>query len=136
MSERMKSDLVILALEMGLRQRCPEAGELLHHSDRGSQYASGAFRKLLAEEGITCSMSGTGNCYDNAVMESFFATLKKELVYQEDYATRGEARQSIFEYIEVFYNRERAPHALGSQSPSEYEERSERTSSLAPHPQR
>jgi putative transposase len=131
MSERMKSDLVIQALEMGLRQRCPEAGDLLHHSDRGSQYASGAFRKRLAEEGITCSMSGTGNCYDNAVMESFFATLKKELVYQEDYATRAAARQSIFEYIEVFYNRERRHTALGAQSPREYEERSEGT---APSP--
>jgi putative transposase len=127
MSERMKSELVIEALEMGLRQRCPESGDLLHHSDRGSQYASGAFRKLLAEKGITCSMSGTGNCYDNAVMESFFATLKKELVYQEDYATRAEARQSIFEYIEVFYNRERRHMALGAQSPSEFEARSERT---------
>ena len=134
MSERMKSDLVLTALEMGLRQRCPEAGALLHHSDRGSQYASGAFRKLLADHGITCSMSGTGNCYDNAVMESFFATLKKELVYQEDYATREAARQSIFEYIEVFYNRTRRHTALGHQSPCEFEEASHR--SLEPHPQR
>ena len=132
MSERMKSDLVITALEMGLRQRCPEAGALLHHSDRGSQYASGAFRKLLAAHGITCSMSGTGNCYDNAAMESFFATLKKELVYQENYATREAARQSIFEYIEVFYNRERRHSALGHQSPSEFES----NHSLEPHPQR
>ena len=122
MSERMTSDLVISALEMGLLTRCPEGQSLLHHSDRGSQYASGAFQRLLREHGITCSMSGTGNCYDNAAMESFFATLKKELVHQEDYATREAARQSIFEYIEVFYNRERRHSALNYESPCRFEE--------------
>ena len=122
MSERMTSHLVISALAMALRQRCPQAEGLLHHSDRGSQYASGVFQKLLIEHGITCSMSGKGNCYDNAAMESFFATLKKELVHQEDYRTREAARQSIFEYVEVFYNRERRHSALGYESPCTFEE--------------
>jgi transposase InsO family protein len=122
MSERMTSDVVISGLKMGLQTRDLEGKELMHHSDRGSQYASGAFQKLLAEHGITCSMSGKGNCYDNAAMESFFATLKKELVHQEDYETRAAARQSIFQYIEVFYNRERLHSALGYQSPCDFEE--------------
>lgn len=120
MSDRMKSELVVSALEMAVQQRRPE-GELIHHSDRGSQYASGAFQTALQQHGIKCSMSGKGNCYDNAAMESFFATLKKELVHQRDYATREEARQSLFEYIEVFYNRERQHSALGYQSPCVYE---------------
>jgi len=122
MSERMTSELVTSALRAALRQRCPEAGELLHHSDRGSQYASGAFQKVLHERGITCSMSGVGNCYDNAVMESFFASLKKELIHQERFATRAQARHRVFEYIEVFYNRERLHSALGYQSPCRFEE--------------
>jgi len=135
MSERMTSEVVITAMQMALEQRCPQARELLHHSDRGSQYASGAFQKVLAEHGITCSMSGAGNCYDNAMVESFFATLKKELVHQADYRTREAARRSIFEWIEVFYNRERRHTALGNQSPSEYEEGAV-CRSLEPHPQR
>jgi len=122
MSERMTSELVTSALRAALGQRCPEAGELLHHSDRGSQYASGAFQKVLHERGITCSMSGVGNCYDNAVMESFFASLKKELIHQERFATRAQARHRVFEYIEVFYNRERLHSALGYQSPCRFEE--------------
>lgn len=122
MSERMTSQVVIAALAMALKERCPQAEELLHHSDRGSQYASEAFQKLLRDHGITCSMSGTGNCYDNASMESFFATLKKELVHQQDYQTREEARRSIFEYLEVFYNRERLHSALDYRSPSAFEE--------------
>ena len=121
MSERMTSELVIAGLTMGLQTR-DLGGKELHHSDRGSQYASGAFQKLLADHGITCSMSGKGNCYDNAAMESFFATLKKELVHQEDYETRAAARLSIFQYIEVFYNRERLHSALGYQSPCDFEE--------------
>jgi len=121
MSERMTSELVISALQMALQQRNPKTKVLLHHSDRGSQYASAAFRSLLREHGITCSMSGKGNCYDNAAMESFFATLKKELIHQEDYATRAAARGSVFEYIEVFYNRERRHSTLGYRSPSQFE---------------
>jgi putative transposase len=120
MSERMTKELVLAALEMALLQRRPEA-DLMHHSDRGSQYASEAFQRLLRDENITCSMSRKGNCYDNAVMESFFASLKKELVHQADYQTRAEARHSLFEYIEVFYNQQRLHSALGYLSPAEYE---------------
>ncbi len=120
MSERMTSDLVERALEMAVHQRCPEA-EVLHHSDRGSQYASSAYRALLEKHGIECSMSRKGNCYDNAAMESFFATLKKELIHQVAYETRVEARRSLFEYMEVFYNRERRHSALGYVSPCQYE---------------
>ena len=112
MSERITKGLVLDALRMALGRRRPdrEAG-LLHHSDRGSQYASAAFQELLRDENITCSMSRKGNCWDNAMMESFFATLKKERIHQEDYATRAEARASVFDYIERFYNR--AASALG-----------------------
>jgi transposase InsO family protein len=120
MSARMTSALVVSALQMALGRRGGGEG-LLHHSDRGSQYASAAFQELLREQGIECSMSRRGNCYDNAVMESFFASLKKELIHQEDYKTRAAARQSIFEYIEVFYNRERRHSALGYISPEEFE---------------
>lgn len=120
MSHRMTRELVLGALEMALQRRCPEAG-LIHHSDRGSQYASGEFQRVLSEHGIVCSMSRKGNCYDNAVMESFFATLKKELVHQADYATREQARQSIFEYIEVFYNRVRRHSSLEGTSPETFE---------------
>ncbi len=124
MSHRMTKDLVLSALEMALLGRRPGA-DLMHHSDRGSQYASHAFQDLLREENITCSMSRKGNCYDNAVMESFFASLKKELVHQKDYHTRAEARQSIFEYIEVFYNQVRLHSSLGYVSPAAYERNSE-----------
>lgn len=120
MGTRMTKELMLSALEMALLRRRPDA-ELMHHSDRGSQYASQSFRKLLRDEGITCSMSRKGNCYDNAVMESFFASLKKELIYQSDYLTREEARRSVFEYIEVFYNGERLHSSLGYVSPNEYE---------------
>lgn len=121
MSSRMTKEFVMDALQMAMEQRCPEAG-LLHHSDRGSQYCSLAYRRLLAANGISCSMSRKGNCWDNAVMESFFATLKKELVHHERYLTREEARQSIFEYIEVFYNRSRRHSALGYISPEQFEQ--------------
>lgn len=124
MQERMTKELVLDALRMALGRRRPDsAAELLHHSDRGSQYASAAYRELLREENITCSMSRKGNCWDNALMESFFATLKKERVYQEDYVTRSEARSSVFDYIERFYNRVRRHSALGNVSPEQYEQR-------------
>ncbi len=120
MGERIDSRLVVEALAMAVQRRCP--GEaLVAHSDRGSQYASDHYRRLLASRGITCSMSRRGNCWDNAPMESFFASLKKELVHDEDYRTRAEARASVFEYIEVFYNRVRRHSALGYKSPAEYE---------------
>ena len=109
---------------MALLNRRPGAA-WRHHSDRGRQYASHAFQELLREENITCCMSRKGNCYDNAVMESFFASLKKELVHQKDYHTRTEARQSIFEYIEAFYNQVRLHSALGDLSPAAYERNSE-----------
>jgi putative transposase len=120
MSERIDSRLVVDALEMAISRRLPGEG-LVAHSDRGSQYASEHYRRLLSGHGITCSMSRRANCWDNAPMESFFASLKKELVHDEDYATREEARSSIFEYIEVFYNRVRRHSSLGYRSPVEYE---------------
>ena len=120
MSESMTADLVIDALKMALLHRQPD-GDLIHHSDRGSQYASDDFQQLLDENQITVSMSGRGNCYDNAMMESFFATLKTELIHQLHYATHDQARQSIFEYIEVFYNRKRLHSSLGYVSPESFE---------------
>jgi len=122
MSHRLQASLVVDALRMALGRRCPDlAASLLHHSDRGSQYASQAFRDLLRERNITCSMSRKANCWDNAMMESFFATLKKERVHHELYATRDAARQSVFEYIELFYNTRRRHSALGYLSPEQYE---------------
>ena len=123
MSHRMPSSLVMDALRMALGRRCPDqAASLLHHSDRGSQYASQAYQDLLRDHNITCSMSRKANCWDNAMMESFFATLKKERVYHESYATREEARQSVFEYIELFYNTRRRHSALGYLSPEQFEQ--------------
>ncbi len=120
MDATMTSRLVVDALEMALSRRAAGPG-LVAHSDRGSQYASEHYRRRLAEEGITCSMSRRGNCWDNAPMESFFASLKKELVHHEDYATRAEAKASIFEYLEAFYNRVRRHSSLGYVAPAEYE---------------
>jgi transposase InsO family protein len=120
MSERLTSRLVVDALEMAIERQLPGDG-LLSHSDRGSQYASEHYQDLLNRNGIRCSMSRKGDCWDNAPMESFFATLKKELVHFEDYATRDEARQSLFEYIEMFYNRVRRHSALAYKSPAEFE---------------
>ena len=93
----------------------------LFHSDRGCQYASVEYRKQLADNGITCSMSRRGNCRDNAVVESFFHSLKTELVHHKKYRTREEARASLFDYIEVFYNRKRLHSALGHKAPLEFE---------------
>ncbi len=120
MDATMTSRLVVDALEMAVQRRLPDA-ELVAHSDRGSQYASEHYQLLLGKHGIECSMSGVGQCWDNAPMESFFASLKKELTHHEDYATRAEARASIFEYIEIFYNRQRRHSTLGYVSPAEYE---------------
>jgi putative transposase len=122
MAQHLKSDLVEDALRMALVRRRPDPGAgLLHHSDRGVQYACADYQMLLEAHGLTCSMSGKGDCYDNAVMESFWATLKTELVHQQHYATRDQARQAIFEYIEVFYNRQRLHSSLGYQSPETFE---------------
>jgi len=121
MAEHMESRLVVDALELAVQRRLPGAG-LLSHSDRGSQYASEHYQVLLARHGITCSMSRQADCWDNAPMESFFASLKKELVHDADFATRAEARAAIFEYIEVFYNNQRRHSSLGYVSPAEYEQ--------------
>ena len=122
MDGAMPTELVSRALQMALTQRRPDGPHVLvHHSDRGCQYASREYQQLLRQHDITSSMSRSGDCYDNAMMESFFATLKTELVHQHDYATRDEARQSIFEYIEVFYNRARLHSALGYVSPEQFE---------------
>lgn len=120
MSKRMTADLVVAALQQALTHRQP-TDNLIHHSDRGSQYTSDNFQKLLNQQGIVASMSGTGNCYDNAAMESFFHTLKTEHVYFENYVTREQAKQSIFEYVEVFYNRQRRHSTLGYVSPATFE---------------
>jgi transposase InsO family protein len=120
MADHLESRLVVDALEMAVQRRLPGEG-LLAHSDRGSQYASDHYQRLLSKHGIECSMSGVGQCWDNAPMESFFATLKKELVHDEDYQTRAQARASIFEYIETFYNPKRRHSSLGYRSPAEYE---------------
>lgn len=122
MDANMERWLVINALKMALQSRHPPKG-LLHHSDRGSQYASIDYQKLLVDHKISCSMSRKGNCYDNAVMESFFATLKQELVYHRLYQDRKEAKQDIFEYIQVWYNRKRSHSSLGYLSPEEFEQK-------------
>ena len=122
MGHRLTVDLAERALIMALANRTPTAG-LLHHSDRGSQYAATSYQRLLDAHGITTSMSRQGNCWDNACVESFFGTLKRELVYHRHYTTREDARQDIFEYIEVFYNRKRRHSTLGYNSPAEFEAR-------------
>ena len=120
MAATLESRLVVDALTMAIEGRRPGAG-LLSHSDRGSQYASEHYRTLLAKQGIRCSMSRKADCWDNAPMESFFASLKKERCHRADYWTRQEAERDIFEYIEVFYNRKRRHSSLGYVSPDEYE---------------
>lgn len=120
MADHMETDLVSDALKMALMRRQPRDG-LLHHSDRGVQYASDSYQHLLQSHGMVGSMSGKADCWDNAAMESFWSTLKTELVHHEQYATRAEAQASIFEYIEVFYNRQRLHSSIGYQSPEAFE---------------
>ena len=112
--------LAIRALDMGLKRRCPDVG-LLHHSDQGSPYASEDYQAILEARGITCSMSRRGNCYDNAVMESFFSTVKSEL--RDRFDSNGEAKMELFDYIEVFYNQRRRHSTLGQISPAVFERR-------------
>jgi putative transposase len=114
----LERELVIRALQEALARRSPDVG-LLHHSDRGCQYASKDYQSMLAANGITCSMSGSGNCLDNAAMESWFSTLKLELC--EDFAGQAEAQRELFDYIEVFYNRHRLHSAIGYVSPAQFE---------------
>jgi putative transposase len=120
MATTLAQQLTLDALQMALGRRQPPPG-WVHHSDRGSQYAATDYQRLLAAQGARVSMSRTGNCYDNAAMESFFHTLKTELVYREHYATREQARRSVFDYIEVFYNRQRRHSTLGYATPAEFE---------------
>jgi transposase InsO family protein len=122
MSDRMQTTLVSDALKMALSHRgIRSAASLLWHSDRGSQYASYEYQRLLKQHGLRGSMSRKGNCWDNAVSESFFSSLKKELVHHERYANQAEAKRSIFEYLEVFYNRQRRHSSLGYLPPAEFE---------------
>jgi transposase InsO family protein len=121
-SNRIDRALVLSALDMAVGRRAPNAG-LVHHSDRGSQYASTDYQDALHRLGVVCSMSRRGNCWDNAVAESFFATLKTELVYLTKFKTREEAKRAIFDFIESFYNHRRRHSRLGYVSPVEFENR-------------
>jgi putative transposase len=123
MSTSLAAELCLDALKMALKRRRPERG-LLHHSDRGVQYACEAYQHLLEDHGVTCSMSRSGDCYDNAMMESFHSTLKSELVHPQSdgcFENIEHARRMLFEFIEVFYNRQRRHSAIGYQSPEQFE---------------
>ena len=121
MADHMRAELVNQALAMAICQRQPAAG-LIMHTDRGSQYGAASYRQLLSQHGIEPSMSRKGNCWDNAVAESFFHTLKTELTYLEEYDTHEDAQTAVFEYIEVFYNRQRCHSANGYLAPLVYEQ--------------
>jgi putative transposase len=121
LADHLRTELALEALHLALGQRRPVAGELVHHTDRGCQYTAQAYRAILAEHGITASMSRVGNCYDNALAESFNATIKGELVARAHWATRQEARTAVFEWITVFYNRQRRHSSLGYRTPVEFE---------------
>lgn len=119
-SQNIDTSLVLMALSMALTHRQPPAG-LIFHSDRGIQYASADYRRALATAGLTASMSRKANCYDNATMEAFWSTLKLELIYRREFRDLGQLRPALFDYIEVFYNRQRRHSALGYQTPAEFE---------------
>ena len=120
MSAQMTAQLVTDAMLMAIWRRGPK-NALLHHSDQGSQYTSEQFQKLLAEHGVTCSMSRSGDCWDNAAMKSFFSTLKVERTHRKNYHSRDEAKADVFDYIERFYNLRRRHSTLGYLSPADYE---------------
>lgn len=120
MSERIKVGLTLAALDSAVQHRRPKPG-LLHHTDQGSQYASGDYQEALDGQGMKVSMSRRGNCWDNAPMESFFRSLKVELIFGRNFDTRASAREAIFEYIEVYYNQQRLHSSLGYLSPAEFE---------------
>ena len=122
MNEQIDRFLACAALRMAIMRRCPARG-LIHHSDRGVQYASGDYRQMLRDHGMECSMSRKGDCWDNAVQESFYGRLKVELVHECDYRTHAEARSSVFGYIEAYYNTRRRHSSLGYLSPDEFERR-------------
>jgi putative transposase len=119
--DSLATELVADALRQAIEQRRPDGKQLLHHSDRGCQYTSDAYQQTLRTLGITCSMSRTGNCYDNAAMERFFWSLKHEWTKHEQFDTPAAARLSVFKYIEAFYNTERLHQTLGYQSPTQFE---------------
>lgn len=127
--DRLDQGLTLAGLEKALFERQPGEG-LLHHSDRGSQYTAEDYRKLMKEAGIEVSMSGKGDCWDNAPLESFFATLKTELISHVDYETRDQVRRDLFDFIEIFYNRKRRHSALGYLSPVEFEKRAEESTEI------
>lgn len=120
-ADHMRVGLALDALQMALRERRPPSGELVHHSDRGSQYTAGAYQAVLAAYGIRCSMSRKGDCLDNAMAESFFATLKRELMPEAGWPTKGEARAAVFEWIAVYYNRQRRHSSIGYRTPVGFE---------------
>jgi putative transposase len=122
MSDSLETNLPLAALRMALQQRRPPPG-LIHHSDRGCQYASADYSRVLRQHGVVASMSRRANCYDNATMEAFWSTLKNELVHRRRFANRTEARIALFDYIEAFYNRSRRHSALGYLSPLDFESR-------------
>ncbi len=122
MSAKPDQHVALQALHMALGQRCPRPG-LIHHSDQGALYTSVAYQRLLAQRGVIVSMSRKGNCFDNAVVESFFSTLKNELVHDQRFHTREDAQAAVFEFIEAFYNRQRLHQTLGYLSPMQFEAR-------------
>ena len=128
MAPHLRTELVADALDMAISRRRPSGG-LVHHSDRGTQYTSLGFGRRLREAGIVPSMGSVGDAYDNAVAESFFATLKRELVYRTWFPSRAVARTAVFDYIEVFYNRQRLHSTNGQRSPAEYERRTREAAS-------
>lgn len=130
MDQKIDRNLVLSALEMAIIGRRPDQN-LVCHSDRGSQYASGDYRARLQSAGIVCSMSRKGNCWDNAPTESFFAGLKKELVYRTRFTTREQARSALFAWIEVWYNRKRRHSTLGYLSPEAFERQQEQARATA-----
>jgi len=131
MEDNMRTDLVLVALKQAISRRAPRSG-LIHHTDRGSQYASKDYQAVLDAHGIECSMSRKGNCWDNAVAESFFGTLKVEVGARDRWKTRAEARYDVFEYIEVFYNRQRRHSSLGYVSPERFESNAAETTISTP----
>jgi putative transposase len=123
MADHLRTELALDALAMALTARRPASGELVHHTDRGCQYTADCYQTMLTAHGVRCSMSRSGDCLDNAMAESFFATLKGELLDRQVWPTRSAARQAIFEWVEVFYNRQRCHSALGYLSPAAFETR-------------
>jgi putative transposase len=121
LDENLDTSLALAALDMALEQRQPDEGALLHHSDRGCQYTSDLYTHAIRARGIELSMSRKGNCHDNAVAESFFATLKKELIYPKTWGTRAEMQQAVFSYIETYYNKKRLHSSLGYRTPAAVE---------------